>query len=96
MAPFHKLAAFTALTIVLGVGVVLSARQARVAGTRASASAQADVTGDVLRRAGTADDSQPGAWLSYGRTQSETRYSPLTQITTSNAKNSAGTAQLTG
>ena len=28
----------------------------------------------------------PGAWLSYGRSQGETRYSPLTQINTSNAR----------
>jgi quinohemoprotein ethanol dehydrogenase len=45
-----------------------------------------DVTGHVLRRAGTADDPLPGAWLSYGRTHSETRYSTLKRIDTTNAK----------
>ena len=31
----------------------------------------------VLRNAGTPTDPLPGSWLSYGRSQSETRYSPL-------------------
>ena len=44
----------------------------------------------------------PGAWLSYGRGQDETRFSTLAQITTGNAKTlglawsyvlGAGTAQ---
>jgi glucose dehydrogenase len=47
----------------------------------------AAVTGDVLHRAGTANDLLPGAWLSYGRGQSETRYSALRQIDTTNVKN---------
>ena len=38
----------------------------------------------VLKNAGTPTDSLPGSWLSYGRSQSETRYSPLKQIDTSN------------
>jgi quinohemoprotein ethanol dehydrogenase len=38
----------------------------------------------VLKNAGTPADSLPGSWLSYGRTQNETRYSPLKQIDTSN------------
>ncbi len=40
----------------------------------------------MLRRAGAANDALPGAWLSYGRTQGETRYSTLKQIDTTNAK----------
>ncbi len=48
--------------------------------------AQQAVTRDVLRRAGTANDALPGSWLSYGRSQSETRYSTLTQIDPANAK----------
>src|SRR4051812_3255633 len=43
------------------------------------------VNDQVLRNAGTPADSQPGSWLSYGRSQNETRYSPLKQIDTSNA-----------
>ena len=43
------------------------------------------VTDDVLRHAGTANDPLPGSWLSYGRNQSETRYSTLKQIDSSNA-----------
>jgi quinohemoprotein ethanol dehydrogenase len=46
----------------------------------------ANVTSEVLRLAGTANDSIPGDWLSYGRTQGETRYSPLKQIDAANAK----------
>ena len=39
----------------------------------------------VLKAAGTANDPMAGSWLSYGRTQGETRYSPLNQINASNA-----------
>ena len=45
----------------------------------------AKVDSAALRNAGTAKDSLPGDWLSYGRTQGETRYSPLKQIDTGNA-----------
>jgi quinohemoprotein ethanol dehydrogenase len=38
----------------------------------------------VLKNAGTSADAFPGSWLSYGRTQNETRYSPLKQIDASN------------
>ncbi|MEP6960726.1 MAG: PQQ-binding-like beta-propeller repeat protein, partial [Acidobacteriota bacterium] len=38
----------------------------------------------ALKATGTANDPMAGSWLSYGRTQSETRYSPLNQINTSN------------
>ena len=44
------------------------------------------VSDAVLRRAGTANDALPGSWLSYGRSQGETRYSPLRQITSANVK----------
>jgi quinohemoprotein ethanol dehydrogenase len=40
----------------------------------------------ALKNAGTAADAFAGSWLSYGRTQGETRYSPLKQIDTSNVK----------
>ena len=38
----------------------------------------------VLRAAGTAADALPGSWVAYGKTQGETRYSPLKQIDTTN------------
>ena len=44
----------------------------------------AAVDANVLKNAGSPQDAHPGEWLSYGRSQSETRYSPLTQINTSN------------
>src|SRR5262245_56797985 len=46
----------------------------------------ANVTNEVLRRLGTTTDPLPGSWLSYGRTQGETRYSTLKQIDATNAK----------
>jgi quinohemoprotein ethanol dehydrogenase len=42
------------------------------------------VDAQVLKNAGTPADSLPGSWLSYGRSQSETRYSPLKLIDASN------------
>src|SRR5580698_9259376 len=39
---------------------------------------------EVLKNVGTAADALPGSWLAYGRSQTETRYSSLTQIDTSN------------
>jgi PQQ-dependent dehydrogenase (methanol/ethanol family) len=57
-----------------------------IAGAQQSARTAAPlVDAEVLRNAGTPADSLPGSWLSYGRNQSETRYSPLKQIDTSNA-----------
>ena len=46
-----------------------------------------NVDGKVLHDAGSvADDALPGSWLSYGRNQSETRYSTLKQINDTNAQ----------
>jgi quinohemoprotein ethanol dehydrogenase len=45
-----------------------------------------NVDGKVLRNAGSATDTLPGSWLTYGRSQGETRYSPLKQINDANAK----------
>jgi quinohemoprotein ethanol dehydrogenase len=67
------------ILLIAAVSAAMYAQQTRV-GT------PANITNDVLRRTGSANDSQSGAWLSYGRTQSETRYSPLKQIDASNAK----------
>ncbi len=47
----------------------------------------ANIDDKILRAAGSvADDALPGSWLSYGRNQSETRYSTLKQINDTNAK----------
>jgi quinohemoprotein ethanol dehydrogenase len=43
-----------------------------------------NVDARVLRAAGTAKDALAGSWLTYGKTQGETRYSPLNQINASN------------
>ena len=77
MNHFQKTAALTALTTFLGVSAVIFGQQDRVA---------PNVTNDVLRRTGAANDPLPGSWLSYGRDQDETRYSTLKQIDSTNAK----------
>jgi quinohemoprotein ethanol dehydrogenase len=61
----------TAIAIALTIGV-------------GTAGAQQNVDANVLKNAGTPRDMFQGDWLSYGRTQGETRYSPLTQINPSN------------
>ena len=46
-----------------------------------------NVDAKVLRNAGSvAADALPGSWVTYGRNQSETRYSTLKQINDTNAK----------
>jgi quinohemoprotein ethanol dehydrogenase len=84
MARSYRMAAFAALTTVLGVSVAVYAQQNRAANIAPNAAA--NVTNEVLRRAGTANEALPGDWLSYGRTQGETRYSTLKQIDVTNAK----------
>jgi quinohemoprotein ethanol dehydrogenase len=44
------------------------------------------VDSTVLKNAGTRNDLLPGSWLTYGKSQSEQRYSPLKQIDASNVK----------
>src|SRR5262245_35435720 len=68
----------------LGISVNMYSQVSRVAETTAAVAAT--VTNDVLRRTGSTNDAFAGSWLSYGRTQSETRYSPLKQIDATNAK----------
>jgi quinohemoprotein ethanol dehydrogenase len=84
MTLFRRTAAFIVLTAALVVNVTIDAQQSRVA--NATSSVSTTVTNDVLRRTGTANDPLPGAWLSYGRDQDETRYSSLKQIDSTNAK----------
>ena len=45
-----------------------------------------NVDAKALRNAGAHNDALPGSWLTYGRTQGETRYSKLKQINDTNAK----------
>jgi quinohemoprotein ethanol dehydrogenase len=73
-AGFSSLIAFT-----LG-GVTLPVQTA-------SAQQPAVIDEAALRKAGTPSDPFPGAWLTYGKSRNETRYSPLKRIDTSNARN---------
>jgi quinohemoprotein ethanol dehydrogenase len=84
MSRFCRNTAFSALIIGLGVSAAMYAQQNGVANKASNIAA--NVTNAVLRRTGSANDPLPGAWLSYGRTQGETRYSTLKQIDTTNAK----------
>src|SRR2546422_9086913 len=83
MARFRRVAAFAAVSALVA-SVAMYAQQSRVANPASNVAA--NVTNDLLRRAGTANDALPGAWVSYGRTQGETRYSTLKQIDTTNVK----------
>jgi len=64
--------AIAALTLIATIGAQQPARPA------------VKVDAKVLRSAGTPNDPLAGSWLSYGRTQGETRYSPLKLIDTTN------------
>ena len=84
MSRFSRTSAFAALMTGLCLSVAMYAQQSGVANKASNVAL--NVTNEVLRRTATANDPLPGAWLSYGRTQGETRYSTLKQIDTSNAK----------
>src|SRR5262245_43590637 len=84
MARSYRMLVITAILTARGLTVVMYAQQPRVANTASNVATT--VTNEILRRAGTANDSLSGSWLSYGRTQSETRYSTLKLIDTTNAK----------
>jgi quinohemoprotein ethanol dehydrogenase len=68
----------------LAVGILTLAGGTRLPAQQAAKPVNVD--GKVLRNAGAANDALPGSWLSYGRTQGETRYSTLKQINDTNAK----------
>jgi len=72
-------AALAAGILTFSAGTWLRAQQA-------ANPASVNVDGKVLRNAGAANDALPGSWLTYGRTQGETRYSTLKQINDTNAK----------
>jgi quinohemoprotein ethanol dehydrogenase len=72
---------FLAAAIGTGISIgvaTLSAQQPR------PAAFETKVDALVLKNAGTPQDTLAGSWLSYGRSQGETRYSPLKLIDTSN------------
>jgi quinohemoprotein ethanol dehydrogenase len=84
MSRFHRTAVLVVLLSTLaGISVVMYAQQSRVPNNTSNVAV--NVTNEVLHRAGTANDTLSGSWLSYGRTQGETRYSPLKQIDKTNA-----------
>src|SRR5262245_47850011 len=85
MARFHKTAAWlVALSAVVALSAAVQAQQNRVANV--ASNVPTNITNDVLRRTGSATDPLPGSWISYGRDQDETRYSPLKLIDSTNAK----------
>jgi quinohemoprotein ethanol dehydrogenase len=71
-----RLTVLTAAVVCIGSSANVVAQQ----------KAPAPVNAEVLKNAGTAADKLQGSWLSYGHSQNETRFSPLKQIDTSNAK----------
>jgi quinohemoprotein ethanol dehydrogenase len=66
--------------------LLLAAALTLAGGATISAQQPAVVDSAVLRKAGTPVDQFPGSWLTYGKSQSEMRYSPLKQIDASNVK----------
>jgi len=66
--------------------LLLAAALTLAGSTTISAQQPAVVDSAVLKKAGTPADQFPGSWLTYGKSQSETRYSPLKQIDASNVK----------
>jgi quinohemoprotein ethanol dehydrogenase len=73
--------ALTALAILSTVGLTSLRSQQ---GSSQPAAARVNVDAKILKNIGTSQDTLSGDWLSYGRSQSEMRYSPLRQIDTSN------------
>jgi len=61
--------------VVAGLALVTTASAQQAVRTGAT-----KVDANVLKNAGTPKDALAGDWLSYGRSLSETRYSPLSQI----------------
>src|SRR5579872_4914683 len=70
----NRATALVAALSLLGSGAIVSAQQPPV------------VDQTVLKNAGTSNDKLAGSWLTYGKSQSEIRYSPLKLIDTTNVK----------
>jgi quinohemoprotein ethanol dehydrogenase len=80
----HSVRTFRWANVALAVGILTLSGGTWLRGQQAAKPVNID--GKVLRNAGSANDALPGSWLTYGRTQGETRYSPLKQINDTNAK----------
>ena len=76
---------FKWVNVALAVGILAIATGAWL-GAQQQGAKPVNVDGKILRNAGAANDALPGSWLTYGRTQGETRYSTLKQINDTNAK----------
>ena len=74
--------AITLFAILTAAGVLTI--HAQQAAPRINLDAGINVDAKVLKNAGTSQDALQGDWLAYGRSLSETRFSPLHQIDTSN------------
>src|SRR5262245_7273787 len=84
MARFSGTAAFVVMASALCISANMYSQVTRAA--QAGSSTAANVTNDVLRRTGAANDAFAGYWLSYRRTQSATRYRPRKEIDTATAR----------
>jgi quinohemoprotein ethanol dehydrogenase len=77
----QRLTAAFALSLLLGLGLNACTRKESAAAPTATANiGKAAVDGARIINA----DSEPGSWMSHGRTYSEQRYSPLANITKDN------------
>ncbi|HTC88730.1 MAG TPA: PQQ-binding-like beta-propeller repeat protein, partial [Bryobacteraceae bacterium] len=70
--------------VALGVGILTLSGGVWLRAQQAAKPVNVD--GKVLRATGSANDALPSSWLTYGRSQGETRYSALKQINDTNAK----------
>ena len=70
--------------IIILAGVIVAPGFIAIMPAQPAGGTVASVDTEALKKAGTPADSLPGSWLTYGHSQSETRYSPLNQIATSN------------
>ena len=68
----------------LALGVAVAVAGSAIVSTSSAAVAKGPAAVDGARIA--AADREPGNWMSYGRTYSEQRFSPLTQVDAGNAK----------
>lgn len=90
MARLQTTAALAVLTIGFTAAVAIRAQQGPLVSIESNTAAE--VTQDVLMRAGTAEDPLPGVWLSYRRTLGETRDNPRNQVDTAAPAASNGPA----
>ena len=82
MAKFQRERIVALASAIAALGFITATRAQQSSG----AAGPSLVDGAVLKNAGAPADRFPGAWRTYGRSQSETRFSPLKQIDTSNVK----------